>query len=110
MTDSQPLSLHKCGRCGKEFTPAFAEAVLCSSCRHYIIRKERNAARREARKEVAAAQLELLWDKSRRSEWDILVIDERGQTVWARDLAHRYRNELDARQRRDWKRAGTTSH
>jgi hypothetical protein len=35
--------------------------------------------------------------------FDIQIIDEWGQLVWALDLAKRYRKELNARQQRDFR-------
>jgi DNA-directed RNA polymerase subunit RPC12/RpoP len=105
MTNSVATEVLKCKRCGEEFVPPFATAILCAQCRRHVVKKERSAARREGRREITAAQVELTWDQSRRAEWDIMVTDEIGRPVWARDLAKRYRNELDARQRRNWKHA-----
>jgi hypothetical protein len=48
-------------------------------------------------------ELALYLDRKRQASWDIRIIDERGQEVWARDLADRYRKELNARQHRDYR-------
>lgn len=101
-------SLLCCYRCQKEFEPAFEHQVLCAGCRRIVVRKERWEAQKEQRKEITLAQLELQYDLSRRSEWDIRIIDEVGREVWAKDLAKQYRNELDARQRRDFRARNTT--
>lgn len=37
-----------------------------------------------------------------REVWDILIVDENGRTVWAKDLAARYRTELERRKSRDY--------
>ena len=34
--------------------------------------------------------------------WDYRIVDENGRTVWAKDLADRYRSELERRQRHDY--------
>jgi hypothetical protein len=105
MTDSQPVKLQRCGRCREiEFEKSFPEQTLCPNCRKFVIKKERTAAKHEQRKEISILQLELMWDRERRHEWDIQILDENGKTVWARDLAKTYRTELDNRLRRNWKR------
>lgn len=37
-----------------------------------------------------------------REQWDYLIVDENGRTVWAKDLAARYRTELERRKSRDY--------
>jgi hypothetical protein len=37
-----------------------------------------------------------------RLKWDYLIVDENGRTVWAKDLALRYRKELIRRQEGDF--------
>lgn len=93
----------RCFRCHRKFDIAFPEQKLCAFCRHQVIKSERRAARREHRKEISLVELELRYDQRNRAEWDVLMINEFDREEWASDIADRYRRELDARQRRDFR-------
>jgi hypothetical protein len=103
MTDSQPLKRRKCYYCQDKYFPAFQEQRLCNDCRTLAIKKQSAIRAREDKRERTEAGIALEQHYSERNLWDIQIIDERGDVVWARDLAKRYRNELDARMRGEFR-------
>ena len=96
--------LRRCRRvtCGKKFAPGAADLLFCPTCRTELLAKE--AARSRDAGWVLMSEAN---SGSAREVWDWQVIDERGETVWASDLARRYRNETMPRKRATAKPAGS---
>lgn len=78
----------RCKRCGEEFIALIA-MFYCPSCRA-TIGTERNTR----------PSIEFIEE---RDENDYELIDERGDVVWASDLAKRYRKEMQRQIRKDFK-------
>lgn len=100
MTNSPPL---QCKRCADIVEYAFWGQKYCFPCHRVMIAAEDAAIARETRKAQGSIDIALYVDRKGRAGWDIQIIDERGDLVWARDLADRYRKELNARQHRDYR-------
>ncbi len=100
MTNFQPSNCKRCLDC---FSPAFAEQLYCAKCRRVMVAAEDASIYKERLLEQSKGEISLYMDTKIRDHWDIRIIDEVGREVWARDLADRYRKELNARRKRDYR-------
>lgn len=88
----------KCKKCGQMFKAYIAELV-CPYCREENLRASGMPYLMSTvpilEEEYAA------WERNRHN-WDVQVIDENGRTVWALDLAARYRQQHYRFQEKDY--------
>lgn len=90
----------RCKRCNKKFR-AYKGLRYCGECRENILIEEPySVTPKELRRIGAVLDRKDQWA---RELWDTEIVDERGQVVWARDLAKRYRKELERRKHGDFR-------
>jgi hypothetical protein len=77
--------------------------MYCQQCRKIILAAENAAVSKQNRYEQELLSRTFQFDEGKRENWDVMILDEYGREVWAKDLAKRYRKELNARRNRDYR-------